>query len=454
SSSRSKTSSTRGEELLGGKGSEPTKLDPSLLSSAISSGMPTFLLTKGVPIIDRRMKRFVSARALARTQRKKVPPQSLDYPPDRPLCLRGHTPSMVGPSSVREKPQKSVRGPRGVVNVPTGAFSKPGVLGGLSVSPWVVQEEAERARRAESHAAAISKDPVVFRRKREEGGLLDYAEETHAVKRFLDKIHPLKDKSCPPKSGFSYRKVCHDTEPPDVYDTSLDSVRPRTVGYSPGHVRALSPTPPLTWGGRESSRASLEWREGTGGPLGAVKACLGIAKGASTPDLRSHRIPVKDEKFSQSWTAEAFPASKELPPEQRWPSNQGAAENDGVTIEVRPMWSRQGLRTTLGSSSFSSPVLRPYTSPHDHLGRPMSCGVLSRSTSCLKPQQFDTTQRRSEYTCALVTKREARLAREAEEKLAAKLEEERSRNAAEGREGIEKFEGSLKEVLAQKWKYL
>lgn len=85
------------------------------------------------------------------------------------------------------------------------------------------------------------------------------------------------------------------------------------------------------------------------------------------------------------------------------------------------MWSRQGLQTTLGSFSFSSPVLRPYTSPHDHLGRPMSCGVLSRSTSGLKPQQFDTTQRRSEYTCALVTKREARLAKEAEEKLAAKV---------------------------------
>lgn len=49
------------------------------------------------------------------------------------------------------------------------------------------------------------KNPVVFRRKREEGGLLDYAEETHAVKRFLDKIHPIRDESCPPKSGFSYR---------------------------------------------------------------------------------------------------------------------------------------------------------------------------------------------------------------------------------------------------------
>lgn len=49
------------------------------------------------------------------------------------------------------------------------------------------------------------KDPLVFRRKRPEGGLLDYAEETHAVKRFLDKIHPIKDESCPPKSGFTYR---------------------------------------------------------------------------------------------------------------------------------------------------------------------------------------------------------------------------------------------------------
>ena len=71
---------------------------------------------------------------------------------------------MTGPSSVREKPQKSVRGPRGAVDVPTGAFSKPGVLGGLCVSPWVVQEEAERARRAESHAAAISKVRVLFLR--------------------------------------------------------------------------------------------------------------------------------------------------------------------------------------------------------------------------------------------------------------------------------------------------
>lgn len=50
--------------------------------------------------------------------------------------------------------------------------------------------------------------------------------------------------------------------------------------------------------------------------------------------LTAHRIPLKDEKFSQSWTAEAFPASIELPREQRWPSNQDA-EKDRDTIEVR-----------------------------------------------------------------------------------------------------------------------
>lgn len=43
STSSSKMSWTRNDE-----GSEPTELNPSLLSSAISSGMPTFLLTKGV----------------------------------------------------------------------------------------------------------------------------------------------------------------------------------------------------------------------------------------------------------------------------------------------------------------------------------------------------------------------------------------------------------------------
>lgn len=110
-----------------------------------------------VPIIDRRAKKLVTAKALARAHRKNVPPQSIDYPPEKPACLRGHTPTTVGPSKVRAKPQRSVRGPRGVPNIKDGMFKKPGVLGGLDVSPWVVEEEMERAQRAVSHTAAISK---------------------------------------------------------------------------------------------------------------------------------------------------------------------------------------------------------------------------------------------------------------------------------------------------------
>lgn len=42
-------------------------------------------------------------------------------------------------------------------DIKDGAFSKPGILGGLSVSPWIVQEEAERVRRVEAHRQALSK---------------------------------------------------------------------------------------------------------------------------------------------------------------------------------------------------------------------------------------------------------------------------------------------------------
>lgn len=60
------------------------------------------------------------------------------------------------PPRVRVRPRRSVRGPRGVRDVPIGQFLRPGVLGGLSVSPWVVQEEAERIRRKASHRLALS----------------------------------------------------------------------------------------------------------------------------------------------------------------------------------------------------------------------------------------------------------------------------------------------------------
>lgn len=115
------------------------------------------LQNQQVPIIDRRARKLVSAKSLSRAQRNKLPPQSMDYPPEKPACLRGHTPTTIGPSEDRVIPKRSVRGPRGRKNIESGAFNKPGVLGGLSVSPWVEEEEAERAKRVVSHKAAISK---------------------------------------------------------------------------------------------------------------------------------------------------------------------------------------------------------------------------------------------------------------------------------------------------------
>lgn len=58
-------------------------------------------------------------------------------------------------------PQRSVRGPRGAKDTDSGQFKKPGVLGGLSVSPWVVEEETEKAQRVSSHRAAVSKVNIV-----------------------------------------------------------------------------------------------------------------------------------------------------------------------------------------------------------------------------------------------------------------------------------------------------
>lgn len=108
-------------------------------------------------MIDRRAKKLVSAKTLARAHGNNLPPQSVDYPPETPACLRGHTPAIIGPSQTRTKPRRSVRGPRGRTDIQSGMFKKPGVLGGLSVSRWVVEEEEERARRAVSHSSAISK---------------------------------------------------------------------------------------------------------------------------------------------------------------------------------------------------------------------------------------------------------------------------------------------------------
>ncbi|CAN0236825.1 unnamed protein product [Ascophyllum nodosum] len=398
-------------------------LDQRALNSAISSGLSTSLLKEGVPAIDRRAKRFLSPKTLDRKDADLASPHILEYPPAWPLCLRGHTPTTTSPSRVRVDPKRSVRGPRGATDVPNGAFAKPGVLGGLCVSPWVVEEEKERVQRALSHRNTMSKDPLVFRRKRPEGGLMDYVEKTHKMKSLLDKIHPLRDESCPPKSGFSYRRVCHDTEPPGFYDTCPDVIRRRTVvGFSPAHIRGMSPTPCLTRGGKESVKTSLDWGDGCGDCLGGGEGCCGggISRGGSLRRLHSVRTLIDKGK-----------------------------QDDPTAFQMPRTWSGQDLPPPWDAPS-PSYIPRPFLPSRDHLGRPMSRGILSRATSGLKPLQFDTSQRRREYTAILAAKKHVRLLREAAEMVAAELEKENRERAAEGQQGIDIFEGNLDKILKQK----
>ncbi|CAM9323994.1 unnamed protein product, partial [Discosporangium mesarthrocarpum] len=370
------------------------------MSCAISSGMPTFFLTKGVPVIDRRARCLVSPTALKESLKNLKPNPDHDYPPGRPLCLRGHTPAMVGGSKTRIRPPRSVRGPRGSNDVKPGAFPRPGILKGCCISPWVIEEEAERAERAVSHKKALSKDPSTFRRQKEEGGLLDYGEQMHLVRNFLNKTHPVRDtlSLCPPKSGYSFRRVEHESNVPDWYDTSLDGIRPRTVGYSPGHVRSLSPTPPLTWGGRASSKGSLEWVEGRGA-LGAVKGCLGSVSGitmGTTPSMVSKRIhfvpPCPKRIVDVQHQGSPFTTSL-----------SGESPLLSSRRQARPMWGPEPQRQQQqqGHSTTAASALRPFTSSTDHLGRPMSRLALSRSTKHLQPYLFDTLQRRTAYADAI-----------------------------------------------------
>ena len=60
--------------------------------------------------------------------------------------------------------------------------------------------------------------------------------------RQIHQIRDRKDKSMPP-SGYTYSRIQKNNEVPEPYDCSIDVVRPRTVGWSPGNKRSLEPMP-------------------------------------------------------------------------------------------------------------------------------------------------------------------------------------------------------------------
>lgn len=109
-----------------------------------------------IPVIDRRNKMIVSVGRLDQKNNNRLASKGFRYSSTTPLCLRGDIPATSPSSRVRAEPKRSVRGPRGAREVPNGAFAKPGLLGGLCVSPWVIEEETERAHRALSQQKAFS----------------------------------------------------------------------------------------------------------------------------------------------------------------------------------------------------------------------------------------------------------------------------------------------------------
>lgn len=91
---------------------------------------------------------------------------------------------------------------------------------------------------------------------------------------------PLCSSTYIPCCAATSRPMSHSAVSPALCDSRLDAIRPRTVGYPSGHTRSLSPTPRLTWGGRASSRARIQWEGGDDVLLSVIEASLAGAEQA------------------------------------------------------------------------------------------------------------------------------------------------------------------------------
>merc|ERR1719198_933738 len=65
------------------------------------------------------------------------------------------------------------------------------------------------------------------------------------MKHLVGEVHQPRDhlNICHPKAGYTYSRMTADGDGPEFYDCEYSSVRPRTVGYSPGHNRSMAVTP-------------------------------------------------------------------------------------------------------------------------------------------------------------------------------------------------------------------
>ena len=104
---------------------------------------------------------------------------------------------------------------------------------------------AERQSRMRAHADALASDPCVFKGKKTADSFASYVVEAQTLHNLLGSTRQVRDEQSlhPPPVPYSYSRVTRSSENPPSYDYDDAWHLPRTRGYSPGHVRSLSPPP-------------------------------------------------------------------------------------------------------------------------------------------------------------------------------------------------------------------
>mmetsp|Transcript_8106 Transcript_8106/g.16209 ORF Transcript_8106/g.16209 Transcript_8106/m.16209 type:complete len:182 (+) Transcript_8106:193-738(+) len=105
---------------------------------------------------------------------------------------------------------------------------------------------AERQSRMRAHADALASDPSVFKGKKTADSFATYVVEAQTLHDLLGSTRQVRDEESlhPPAVPYSYSRIPRPSANPPAYDYDDSWHLPRTRGYSPGHVRSLSPPPP------------------------------------------------------------------------------------------------------------------------------------------------------------------------------------------------------------------
>ena len=103
----------------------------------------------------------------------------------------------------------------------------------------------ERHARRGAHGEGLRDHAKSFHmHKNEIGG---FAEQAHGLRFMLKETHQIRDFDAtqPPRSGYSVSRLSAGQADacPEPYDYEVDAIRPRTVGFSTGHIRSLEDPP-------------------------------------------------------------------------------------------------------------------------------------------------------------------------------------------------------------------